>query len=78
MGINIAFMAAMKGYEMVLKLPSYTSMERRGKMIAFRADLILIDPTQGIIGTVKKAYELLESTPNAFMLQQFYNLQTLR
>ncbi|KAK4728507.1 hypothetical protein R3W88_021495 [Solanum pinnatisectum] len=56
MGISIAFMASMKGYKMVLKMPSYTSMERRGKMRAFR-----------------KAYELLESTPNAFMLQQFYN-----
>jgi len=44
-GISIAFMTAMKGYKMVLKMPSYTSMERRGKMRAFRADLILIDPT---------------------------------
>ncbi|KAG5592906.1 hypothetical protein H5410_043420 [Solanum commersonii] len=42
---RIAFMAAMKGYKMVLKMPLYTSMERRGKMRAFRADLILIDPT---------------------------------
>ncbi|KAG5625743.1 hypothetical protein H5410_010961 [Solanum commersonii] len=51
MGISIAFMAAMKGYKMFLKMPLYTRIR----------------------GTVKKAYELLESTPNAFMLQQFYN-----
>ncbi|XP_055817255.1 bifunctional L-3-cyanoalanine synthase/cysteine synthase 2, mitochondrial isoform X2 [Solanum dulcamara] len=73
MGISMAFMAAMKGYKMVLTMPSYTSMERRVTMRAFGADLILTDPTKGMGGTVKKAYELLESTSNAFMLQQFSN-----
>ncbi|RAL48935.1 hypothetical protein DM860_001255 [Cuscuta australis] len=73
MGISMAFMAAMKGYKMVLTMPSYTSIERRVTMKAFGADLVLTDPTKGMGGTVKKAYQLLDSTPDAFMLQQFSN-----
>ncbi|KAK9143797.1 hypothetical protein Syun_013197 [Stephania yunnanensis] len=73
MGISMAFMAAMKGYKMVLTMPSYTSLERRVTMKAFGAELVLTDPAKGMGGTVKKAYQLLESTPDAFMLQQFSN-----
>ncbi|XP_065636153.1 bifunctional L-3-cyanoalanine synthase/cysteine synthase 1, mitochondrial [Quercus suber] len=73
MGISMAFISALKGYKTVLTMPSYTSLERRVTMRAFDADLILTDPTEGMGGTVKKAYDLLESTPNAFMLQQFSN-----
>nr|GMC89525.1 bifunctional L-3-cyanoalanine synthase/cysteine synthase 1, mitochondrial [Ipomoea batatas] len=71
--VFMAFIAAMKGYKMVLTMPSYTSIERRVTMRVFGADLVLTDPAKGMGGTVKKAYDLLESTPNGFMLQQFSN-----
>ncbi|GMH00504.1 hypothetical protein Nepgr_002343 [Nepenthes gracilis] len=73
MGISMAFMAAMKGYRIILTMPSYTSMERRVTMKAFGAELILTDPDKGMGGTVKKAHQLLESISDAFMLQQFSN-----
>jgi L-3-cyanoalanine synthase/cysteine synthase len=47
-------------------------------MRAFGPELIFTDPTKGMGGTIKNVYDLLESTPNAYMLQQFLNLPILR
>jgi L-3-cyanoalanine synthase/cysteine synthase len=73
MGIGLAFMAALKGYELVLTMPSYTSLERRVVMKAFGAQLVLTDPAKGMGATVRKATQLYEDHPSAFMLQQFEN-----
>lgn len=73
MGIGLAFVSALKGYKLTLTMPSYTSLERRVTMKAFGANLVLTDPAKGMGGTIKKAYELAESCPDAIMLQQFNN-----
>ncbi|GKD07558.1 bifunctional L-3-cyanoalanine synthase/cysteine synthase 1, mitochondrial, partial [Tanacetum coccineum] len=73
MGISMAFMAALKVYRILLIGLSYASLERRATMLSFGTDLIFANPTKAMRGTVKKAYDLLENTPDASMLQQFSN-----
>jgi len=72
-GIALAFVAAAKGYRIIIALPETFSIERRNLMKALGAELILTPGSEGMKGAIRRATELAEVTPNSFLPQQFKN-----
>lgn len=72
-GVGLAYVAAVRGYQVILTMPDSMSMERRSLLAALGAKLVLTPASEGMSGAVTKAEELVQSIPGAWMADQFGN-----